>query len=486
MRRLLLSSLLCIAFAATSFAQQYQPNWQSLDTRKIPAWFNQSKFGIFIHWGVYSVPSYSPVGEYAEWYWNRLKEPGSNPSHISTDSFHTKNYGKDYPYENFAPQFKAELFNPDQWANIFKRSGAKYVVLTSKHHEGFALWPSAEADKNWGRPWNSVTAGPHRDLLGDLSASVRNAGLKMGIYYSLYEWYNPIYLADKKRYVAEHYIPQFKDVVTRYKPSVIFADGEWELSDTAWRSPEVLAWLFNESPVAKEVVVNDRWGGNIRSTHKAVYYTSEYGSGMDKSVVWEENRGIGYSYGFNRMENIDDYRTSHDLIIALCDIVSRGGNLLLDIGPDADGTIPVVMQQRLLDIGNWLNINGEAIYETTGWKKDRQWSGGSLPEIKSAAFRAEYDVAKLSQPQKDGKAHIELFFTQKGKDLFAIVTGYKTSLLVKDISVLPNTIISLLGSTKKISYTKVPEGLLLDLSKLTPADIKQEIFTLKISNAGIQ
>ena len=166
----------------------------------------------------------------------------------------------DFQYPQFEPMFKAEMFDPAQWADVFKRSGAKYVVLTSKHHEGYCLWNSAEADRDWQRPWNAVTGTPNRDLLGDLTNAVRAEGLKMGYYYSLYEWFNPLWQTDKKKFVTEHMFPQFKDLVTKYKPSVIFSDGEWELSDTAWQSTKLLAWLFNESPVKNEVVVDDRWG----------------------------------------------------------------------------------------------------------------------------------------------------------------------------------------------------------------------------------
>jgi alpha-L-fucosidase len=214
-------------------AQKFQANWESLNQRKIPKWFHQDKFGIFIHWGVYAVPAYAPVMpnsdlSYAEWYWRRIQD--RRPAFLS---FHEKNYGKDYPYENFEKNFKAELYNPDQWANILRQSGARYVVLTSKHHEGYCLWNSAEADRTWGKPWNAVTGTPKKDLLGDLTNSVRKAGLKMGFYYSLYEWFNPLWLSDKKRYVEQHMFPQFKDLVTKYKPSIIFSDGEWELNDTA-------------------------------------------------------------------------------------------------------------------------------------------------------------------------------------------------------------------------------------------------------------
>ena len=317
---------------------------------------------------------------------------------------HKQLYGADYPYADFAPQFHAELFDPAHWADVFQRSGAKYVALTSKHHEGFALWPSAEASKTWGRPWNAVETGPHRDLLGDLSSAVRGKGLKMGIYYSLYEWYNPLYLSDKPRYVAEHMMPQFKDVVSRYKPSIIFSDGEWEMSSQQWRSPELLAWLYNESPVKDEVAVDDRWGSDTRHKHGG-YWTTEYTPGMAATEhPWEESRGMGFSYGYNRAERAEHYHSGRELVLMLVDIVSRGGNLLLDIGPKADGSIPPIMEERLLQIGAWLKVNGDAIYGTKPWKQAKQWTAGEQPKVSyGQEYNTEYDFAKLIEAPQGGK-----------------------------------------------------------------------------------
>jgi len=231
-------AIACLVAFFPGYAQHYDANWTSLNKRGIPAWFHQDKFGIFIHWGVYAVPSYAPVIansgiSYAEWYWYRVQEGQED-----FKAFHDKNYGPSFQYPQFESQFRAEMFNPKQWADIFKRSGARYVVLTSKHHEGYTLWKSAESDRDWGRTWNAVTGTPKRDLLGDLTDAVRGDGMKMGYYYSLYEWFNPLWQKDKTKFVNDHMFPQFKDLVTRYKPSVIFSDGEWEMSDTGWRSPE--------------------------------------------------------------------------------------------------------------------------------------------------------------------------------------------------------------------------------------------------------
>jgi alpha-L-fucosidase len=482
MKRIIVSGIVVFAVLSLS-AQRFEANWNSLNQRKMPEWFKQDKFGIFIHWGVYAVPAFAPVipgsgDSYAEWYWYRINEKKKG-----FKEFHDKNYGADFPYPQFEKQFRAEMFDPNHWADIFKRSGARYVVLTSKHHEGYCLWNSAEADRSWQKPWNAVTGTPKRDLLGDLTDAVRAAGLRMGYYYSLYEWFNPLWLSDKKRYVDEHMTPQFKDLVTKYKPSVIFSDGEWDLPDTAWKSEALLAWLFNDSPVANEVVVDDRWGSNTREKNNgATYTTSEYGSGMDASVTWEENQGIGHSYGYNRNEKLDDYKSSHDLILMLVDIVARGGNLLLDIGPTADGRIPVIMQQRLVDMGNWLQTNGEAIYGTKAYKQSYQWSEGKIPKKSDQAYMSGYSVSKLVKPSKDN-AHIETFFTVKGKDLYCLIPAYRRSVKLRNFKPAPGTSASILGSQKALPLKQSGNDCVIDLSRLLPGDISGDVLTIKLRNA---
>ena len=363
--------LFVLTLISSTMNAQFLPQWSSLDQRETPSWWKDAKFGIFIHWGLYSVPAYAPVHEvegvyekYAEHYANRLLTKNK----LFMDH-HEKHYGANFSYADFAPLFKAEYFNPDQWASLIQASGAKYVVLTSKHHDGFTLWPSKESPR-----WNSVEMGPHRDLLKDLSESVRKKGMHMGFYYSLLEWNHPLYKPETmNEWVDTHMIPQLKDLVNRYQPEVIFADGEWDYDSKQLKSEAFLAWLYNESPVKNTVVVNDRWGKETRSKH-GDYYTTEYdlvhdekGIGDKSNHPWEESRGIGTSYGYNRFETAEDYFTSRQLIHLLIEKVGNGGNLLLNIGPQADGLIPVVMQERLLDMGKWLKVNGEAIYGTTAW-----------------------------------------------------------------------------------------------------------------------
>ena len=295
--------------------------------------------------------------------------------------------------------------------------------MTSKHHEGFALWPSAQSVN-----WNSVDIGPHRDICEDLANAVRQKGMRMGFYYSLYEWHHPLYKNNVNQYVEEHMLPQLKDLVVRYKPDVVWADGEWEHPSSTWKSEDFLAWLYNESPVSSTVVVNDRWGEETRSRHGS-FYTTEYDLIHDnnsKDAVfthpWEECRGIAGSFGYNRNENLEDYSSAEELIHILIDKVSRGGNLLLNVGPTADGRIPVIMQQRLAEIGAWLRVNGEAIYDTRKWDENL--------ENENSGIR----------------------FTCKGKDLYVFVDKWDDRpFSIKGVGKVKK--VTMLGTDEKIKFS---------------------------------
>ena len=445
MRKKVITSLLCLAFISAT-AKNFEPNWSSLDSRGTPQWFKDAKFGIFIHWGLYSVPAWGPKGSYAEWYLN-----GLNNGDTARIRFHNDNYGSDFPYWKFMDLFKAENYNPDEWAEIFKRSGAKYVVLTSKHHDGFCLWPSKES-----KGYNSLNGAAGRDLLGDLNASLDKIGLKSGLYYSLYEWAHPDYPENVSDYVDKYMLPQFKDVVQRYKPSIIFSDGEWDRDSEEWKSEEFLAWLYNESNAPKDVVVNDRWGGETRFKHGG-YFSTEYDPSsqqINKEFIhrgWEECRGMGKSFGYNRNEEPQDYNTSEQLIRMLVDIVSRGGNLLLNIGPRSDGTIPEIMINRLEDIGHWLEKNGEAIYETT---VNRKISSGNV----------KFTLSK-------NKRYLYAFVNQIPKQKFVIkgITGVGGEQIVH------------LGKRRKLNWRNVRGDLEIDIpKKLYPVFGNDPVHVFKI------
>ncbi|CCH00249.1 alpha-L-fucosidase [Fibrella aestuarina BUZ 2] len=465
MYRPLLTLLLILCITCSTLAQQrYEANWASIDSRPVPAWFEDAKFGIFIHWGLFSVPAFGPTARdsvgvydrYAEWYWR--KSTDSNPKNKTYPifkRFEERTYGPNHKYQDFVEGFTCDFFKPDDWADVFRQSGAKYVVLTSKHHEGFTLWPSAQA---WN--WNAADVGPHRDLAGDLIKAVKAKGIRMGYYYSLYEWFNPLYKTDVAGYVDRHMLPQMKDLVTRYQPDIVWTDGEWDHPSETWRSTEFLAWLYNESPVKQDVVVNDRWGKETRGKHGGIF-TTEYdlvhdanSEGMAFSRPWEECRGIGSSFGYNRAENLEDYSTSKQLIDILVDKVARGGNLLLNIGPTADGRIPVIMQQRLKDIGDWLTVNGEAIYGTRKWEKS---------------------------PKVDSKT--TLFFTKKGNDLYAICTRWPDAPLTIPGVRKPKRV-SLLGYAGNVPVKSSGNGLALTAPTLSPGTIPcQHAWVFKLEGA---
>lgn len=475
--------LVLLMFAVSSAtAQNYQPNWASLDSRPVPQWFKDSKFGVFIHWGVYSVPGYSGKGNYAEWY-----QKGLTDGDTARVNYHKANFG-DKTYYQLADQFNAELFKPDEWANLIEKSGAKYVVLTSKHHDGYALWPSKETDKNWGFPWNSVTTGPHRDLLGDLFKAIRKTSVHPGMYYSLMEWYNPLWKKDKNKYVDEHLWPQMKDLINTYKPDVFWTDGEWEASAETWKSKEFLTWMYNESPVKQNVVTYDRWGsGDIRFKHGAVF-TPEYQPDLDfEDHYWEESRGMGFSYGYNREEDAWDYNSTQSLVLQLIDKVSRGGNFLLDIGPDEHGKIPPIMQERLLQIGNWMNINGEAIYGTQRWRNASQWSEGKR-NYKAKDGGGDY-LLKITVNPDPNYAVKNCFFTYNAttNNLYALLPTYPSDkkVVIKNLQLKASTRVEFLETKQGLIWSNVGNDVVITLPEFDPNKIKSAYaYVLKIFNNG--
>jgi alpha-L-fucosidase len=470
-----------LSFALTpSVGQTYSPDWNSLDSRPTPQWFRDAKFGIFIHWGVYAVPGWCTKGNYAEWY-----QYGLQTTDTARQNFHKRKFGN-LSYYQLAEQFKAELYKPDEWANLFEKSGAKYIVLTSKHHDGYALWPSQEANTTWGFPWTSVDVGPKRDLLGELFTAVRKTSVRAGMYYSLYEWFNPLWKADPAQFAITHTWPQMTDLILRYRPDVFWTDGDWDATAETWKSTEFLAWLYNESPVKDKVVVNDRWGSGVRFHHGGIY-TPEYQPDLDfEDHYWEESRGMGFSYGYNREEDAWDYNSTQSLVLQLVDKVSRGGNFLLDIGPDEHGKIPPIMQERLLQIGEWLNVNGKAIYGTTRWTRPSQWSEG----------RRDYQpdkggdlLLKLTVDPDPGFAVKEMFFTYSPADnsLNVIFPRYPDNrqLVIKDIAPPEGSQITFLSAGEALSWKQQGKDVVVALPEYSPNRIKAPYaYVIRVSGFG--
>ena len=369
----------------------FEPTIESVKTHQNPDWFLNAKLGIFIHWGLYSVPGYAPHGgdiadvfakggwrewfrsnSYAEWYLNSLKfEDG--PTRI----YHDQTYGSDYDYDRFADAFNEGVanWNPDAWAELFASVGARYVVLTSKHHDGFTLW-------------NTDTPCPHksdyftkRDLVGDLTTAVRRYGMRMGLYYSGgLDWaFNETRIeeqGDVRRTIVEtpefieYSVGHWKELIDKYKPDLMWNDIGFPAQANLG---ELFAYYYNNVP---EGVINDRFGQKqaddplqyIPPHHDFV--TPEYTSFDDiRSEKWESCRGIGHSFGYNRNESDEQLIALDELVRLFVDIVSKNGNLLLNVGPMADGTIPENQVKRLRGFGEWLDTNGEALFDTQPWTR---------------------------------------------------------------------------------------------------------------------
>ncbi len=371
-----------LALAANLFAQNasqgpYQPTWDSLSTHKMPAWYEDAKIGLSMHWGVYAVPGWAPREgsiSYAEWYGWRMHEK-NNP----TSTYHRENYGEKFTYDDYIPKWKAEDYDPERWAIFAKNMGAKYMFITSKHHDGFCLWPSKYTDRN------AKKLGPRKDLLGAYFKAARKHGLKVGVYYSLYEWHNPLYTgkdipyAGLKRvnnYVDDFMVPQIKELIGLYHPDFLYFDGEWDHPEEFWKMKQVVAYYYNEAHKRKqEVFVNDRFGKGTRGKRGDLYnveYGYDKGSEGLLTHKWSYWQGIAKTFGYNRDTNPEDCLAPKQFIDKVIMGVSQNGNFDINVGPTAAGVIPDYEQHPLLQLGEWLKVNGEAIYGTRPWRVQRE------------------------------------------------------------------------------------------------------------------
>jgi alpha-L-fucosidase len=456
----------------------YDPTLESVRTHTVPSWFHDAKLGIFVHWGLYSVPAWAPLngapGEviakegwgawfgrnpYAEWYLNSIRIPGS-PSR----SYHNTTYGPISSYDGFVPLFNEanRQWEPNTWAELFRQAGAGYVVLTTKHHDGFRLWPS--------RHPNPVKGDYHaaRDLVGELTQAVRAAGMKMGLYYSGgLDWtFNETVIQDiatmfqcvpqTPEYIAyadRHWL----ELIERYQPSVMWNDIAYP---AAANLPALFAHYYNTVP---EGVINDRFiqrfefdpaAGSFLNTGHFDFKTPEYAS-FDKITEpkWEATRGIGYSFGYNRNEGLESYLSLKDLIHSFVDIVSKNGNLLLNVGPMADGTIPELQRERLLGLGRWLAVNGEAIFGSRPWTHAEGRTADDTP----------------------------VRFTRRGDAVYAIVLAPPTrgQITLQALTVAAGGRVHLLGHAEPLAWRQAEGGTTVDLPQPSAA-ADAPAFTFKI------
>ncbi|MGA8655367.1 MAG: alpha-L-fucosidase, partial [Chthoniobacterales bacterium] len=405
----------------------FRPDWESLQTYEAPAWYRDAKFGIFIHWGAYSVPAFG-----SEWY-PRLMYVNGSPEY----KHHLEKYGSQdkFGYKDFIPMFKAEHFDPAAWAELFKKAGAKYVVPVAEHHDGFAMYDSGLSD------WTVVKMGPHRDTTGELAKAVRALGLHFGV--SSHRVEHNFFMGPGRTIVSDVNDPQYgmlygpahnwlmnpsgsplnndftyvssewtndwmarsAELVKKYEPDIVYFD--WWIGQPSIRAnlTRFAAFYYNSSL---------KWGDHIGVINYKDYAMQDHSAVLDlergqlgdiRPLPWQTDTSVSNkSWGYI---NDDTFKSPEFIVHQLIDIVSKNGNLLLNIGPRSDGTIPDEVQRVLLEVGAWLNVNGEAVYGTRPWRV----YGEGPTKVAAGSF---HDTETTNYKPEDFR------FTTKGDVLYAI------------------------------------------------------------------
>jgi alpha-L-fucosidase len=422
-------------------AGAYEPTWESLKKHPLPEWFQNAKLGIFIHWGLYSVPAWAPPsGElgkvdpkrwftdnaYAEWYLNSLRITDS-----PTYKHHMETYGKDFDYYDFIPKFNQEVlkWDPESWAKLFKKTGARY---------GFTLWPSGV--KN---PKRAGKISASRDLAGELTSAVRGQGLKMGLYYSggldwtftsepIKTMVDLMLRVPQSEEYARYADAHWRELTDRYKPAVMWNDISYP---KAGQIPQLFSEFYNKVP---EGVINNRFSAPFADCTTPEY--AKYDKITEKK--WESCRGLGFSFGYNQVEGPEQVIAPDKLIALLIDIVSKNGNLLLNIGPKPDGSISAIQLDRLQKLGDWLAVNGEGIFDTRPW-------------------------VRASGPAGSGA---EVRFTRKGESLYAFFLDRPAgqSVTVPGVQAGENTKVQVLGASAPSAWKQNGRDLAVDIAQVKP------------------
>ena len=376
----------------------------SIATHRVPEWFQDAKFGMFVDWGPWSVAGWAPQAEkatYPDWYEQRLFQEFRD--------YHLKTWGADIRPDDLVELLQARELRPAELALLAKSAGMRYVVPFLKHHGGYCLWNSSFTHRD------SVEWGIHRDVAAELSQALRAAGLRYGAYVSLGEWSYPVIVEGALRtvglngrvagpvtpdtpflsgkvpvadFTGDYLLPSLKELIDQTSPDLLWFDGEWEAEPSVWRSAELCAYFYDEAAAhGREVAVNDRFGKDTRGQAGwGDFYTSEYHviQGF-LAHPWEENRSLSHSYGYNWEESLDDrfVLSEAESLDLLLRVVSDGGNLLLMVSPDGSGRVPPNQERRLRFLGGWLERYGEAVYATRPVGLSEQPSWGYLTKSKT-------------------------------------------------------------------------------------------------------
>ena len=461
----------------------YRPDWESLEQYQVPEWYKDAKFGIFIHWGVYSVPAFG-----SEWYPREMYQRGSREY-----THHLQNYGPQdkFGYKDFIPNFKAEHFDPAAWAALFKEAGAKYVVPVAEHHDGFAMYDSDLSD------WTAAKMGPHRDVIGDLAKAVRAAGLHFGASSHRVEhnfflgvgreiasdvndpryaaFYGPAHhwlmgksgtpVSNDFTYVSSawtaDWLARSTEIVEKYHPDIMYFD--WWIGQPSVRSDltRFASFYYNASL---------KYGDHIGVINYKDYALPEKSAVLDlergqladiRPLYWQTDTSVSnQSWGFI---NNDTFKSPQVVVHQLIDIVSKNGNLLLNIGPRSDGTIPDEVQSVLRRVGAWLSTNGEAIYGTRPWRI----YGEGPTKVAAGSF---HDTDTASYTPSDFR------FTTKHDALYAIQLGWPSNgeAVIHSLALSPGTApvkaVALLGAPEPVKFRQTEDGLHLQLPSKAPGE----------------
>lgn len=470
-----------------TFPGKYKPTWDSLKQYRVPDWYLDAKFGIFLHWGIYAVPAYDN-----EWYPRNIYIRDSR-----VFDYHLKHFGPQsiFGYKDFIPKFTAEKWNPDHWAELFRKAGAKYVVPVGEHHDGFPMYDCSRTE------WNAVKMGPRRDVVGELGRAVRKQGLHLGVsshrafnwsYYAYdkdFDTSNPKYsglygkphaptplISSKpgelrqtapKEHLDDWYA-RTTEIVDKYQPDLMWFDFCFEGPEWEPYRKRFAAYYYNKA---------EEWGRGVAINYKHEAYPEDVAV-LDierglldeiRSHFWQTDTSVGWkSWGYIQDES---YKSADQLVDEMVDIVSKNGCLLLNVGPRPDGTIPEEAERVLLGIGQWLEVNGEAIYGTRPWKiygeGPTKLSGGYFGERESQAFTGQ-----------------DIRFTTRDGVLYAICLDWPgQDLKIKSLSSKSDSSagkvsdVRLLGVDERLDWTQAEDYLTVRVPSNKPCDYA---YTFKI------
>ncbi|HDY88424.1 MAG TPA: alpha-L-fucosidase [bacterium] len=461
---------------------KYEPTWESLRQHTTPEWFKDAKFGIYFHWGAYSVPAFDN-----EWYPRHMYQKDSK-----VFEFHRENFGpqSEFGYKDFIPMFKAENFNPDEWAELFKKAGAQFAGPVAEHHDGFAMWDSGLTK------WDAADMGPKRDTTGELARAIRKQGMKFVVsfhhgfhwkffepsYEGDYDTKDPEYTAVDRIYPPFHeketpeseeflnlWEAKIKEVIDKYEPDYMWFDFGWREPTFEEYKKSIIAYYYNKAEeLGKEVVVSHK--DDHLPPGVAVLDIERGKLDTLTTLDWITDTSVDRK-SWCYIKN-PDYKSVNTIVDNLVDRVSKNGNLLLNIGPRPDGTIPDEQKKLLLDIGEWLDVNGEAIYGTRYWKI----YGEGPTKIKAGSF-GEKDI-------KDYTVQ-DIRFTTKDSILYAICLDWpEREFNIKSLSSTSNLCtekiieITMLGNNEKLKWSRDKDALTI----MTPTEKPCEhAFVFKIS-----